>query len=254
MNEKQIREKVVAAAVAWLGRKESDGSHKEIIDLYNTLSPLPRGYKVTYTDAWCATFVSAVALKCGLLDIMPPECSCFYMVEGYKKLGRWVEDDSYTPAPGDVIFYDWKDGANYAATDDTNAPGHVGIVEKVSGGKIGVIEGNYSDSVKRRSISVNGRYIRGFGIPDYASKAEPEPAAPAPAATEPETKPSGSGDNPSPWAVKGTDFCKAKGIFLGDGAGNYDWQRPITREEVACLLYRALTAAALADSLQVLTE
>lgn len=239
MTEKQIREKVVENARAWLGRKESDGSHREIIDLYNTLSPLPRGYKVTYTDSWCATFVSAVALKSGLLDIMPPECSCFYMVEGYKKLGRWHENENYIPAPGDVIFYDWKDGADYATTDNTGTPGHVGIVEEVSGRVITVIEGNYSDSVKRRSIEVNGRYIRGYGLPGYASKAEPEPAP----------KPSGSGDNPSAWAREATEYCKRKGIFKGDGAGNYDWQAPVTREQVASTLYRVLSAAGLADKL-----
>lgn len=237
MNEKQIRENVVATARAWLGCKESDGSHKPIIDLYNTISPLPRGYKVTYTDPWCAAFVSAVAKKCGYLDIMPPECSCSCMVEGYKALGRWHEDENYTPAPGDVVFYDWNDGANYATTDDKGSPGHVGIVETVSGGVITVIEGNYSDSVKRRTVAVNGQYLRGFALPDYASKAEPEPA------------PSGSGDNPSAWAREATEYCKRKGIFEGDGAGNYDWQRQITREEVAATLYRALSAAGLADTL-----
>lgn len=46
----------------------------------------------------------------------------------------------------------------------------MGIVEKVSGTSITVIEGNYSDSVKRRTISVNGRYIRGYGVPKYGGK------------------------------------------------------------------------------------
>ncbi len=43
-------------------------------------------------------------------------------------------------------------------------------MEKVSGTSITVIEGNYSDSVKRRTISVNGRYIRGYGVPKYGGK------------------------------------------------------------------------------------
>ena len=30
-----------------------------------------------------------------------------------------------------------------------------------------VIEGNYQDAVKRRTISINGRFIRGFVTPDY---------------------------------------------------------------------------------------
>lgn len=35
MTEKEIRSKVVEIAKGWLGCKESDGSHKKIIDTYN---------------------------------------------------------------------------------------------------------------------------------------------------------------------------------------------------------------------------
>ena len=47
----------------------------------------------------------------------------------------------------------------------------VGIVASVSGTTIKVIEGNKNDAVDYRTISLNGRYIRGYGIPNYASKA-----------------------------------------------------------------------------------
>lgn len=47
----------------------------------------------------------------------------------------------------------------------------MGIVTEVSGGSITVIEGNMSDAVGYRHLSVNGRYIRGYGVPNYASKA-----------------------------------------------------------------------------------
>ena len=155
---------IVAQARSWLGCKESDGSHKKIIDVYNGHKPLARGYAVKYTDAWCATFVSAVAIACGYTDIIPTECGCYQMLELFKKLGCWVESDSYKPAPGDIIFYDWDDSGS---GDNTGCPDHVGIVEAVSGNTITVIEGNYSDSVKRRSIAVNAKLIRGYGVPKY---------------------------------------------------------------------------------------
>jgi len=66
MTEKEIRSKVVEIAKGWLGCKESDESHKKIIDTYNACKPLPRSYAVKYTDAWCATFASAVGIKAGL--------------------------------------------------------------------------------------------------------------------------------------------------------------------------------------------
>jgi hypothetical protein len=155
---------VVAQASSWLGCKESDGSHKKIIDVYNGHKPLARGYAVKYTDAWCATFVSAVAIKLGYTDLIPTECGCPQMITLFQKLGAWVENENRTPNPGDIIFYDWADNG---VGDNLGCSDHVGIVEKVSGGVITVIEGNYSNSVKRRALSVNGRYIRGYGVPKY---------------------------------------------------------------------------------------
>ena len=168
MTEIELRNHVVATAEKWLGCKESNGTHKPIIDLYNSHKPLARGYAVTYTDAWCATYVSAVAIACGLTDIMPTECSCYYMVEKYKKLGRWQEADSYVPKLGDVVMYDWGDSGS---GDNTGKPDHVGIVSYISGNSMKIIEGNKSDSVAYRALSVNGKYIRGYCLPDYASKA-----------------------------------------------------------------------------------
>lgn len=122
-----------------------------------------------YTDAWCSTFTSAVAIKAGLTDIIPMECGCGNHIELFKKMGSWQENDAYTPKPGDYIFYDWQDGADYATTDNTGAADHVGIV--VYGNNMKIIEGNMSNAVGYRTMNVNGRYIRGYGVPDYASKA-----------------------------------------------------------------------------------
>ena len=171
--------KFVDQAVAWIGMKESDGTHKQIIDIYNSQRPLPVGYAVKYNDAWCATFVSAVAVKLGYTDIIPCECSCPRMITLFQKKGIWVENENRVPNPGDIIFYDWDDKASNVAADNIGSPEHVGIVEKVSGGYITVIEGNYSNSVKRRTLSVNGRYIRGYGVPKFDADGTVQPAEPA---------------------------------------------------------------------------
>ena len=155
---------VIKQAQAWIGRKEANGTHKAIIDVYNAHKPLARGYKVKYTDEWCATFVSAVAIKLGYTSIIPTECSCQKMIDLHKKACTWIENENRTPAPGDIIFYDWDDSGK---GDNKGHADHVGIVEKVSGGKITVIEGNYSCAVKRRTLPVNGKYIRGYGVPKY---------------------------------------------------------------------------------------
>lgn len=177
MNEQKIRELVIATARDYIGRNEDDGSHKQIIDIYNSQRPLPRGYKVKYTDAWCATFVSAIGVKLGMTDILLPECSCPKMITLYKNAGRWEENDAYVPSIGDLMMYDWDDTGR---GENKNDPEHVGIVESVSGNKIVVIEGNYFDSVSRREMSVNGKYIRGYCKPNYAKKADKPTPAPAP--------------------------------------------------------------------------
>ena len=166
-----MRNKIVTQAQAWIGKKESDGSHKIIIDTYNAHKPLARGYKVKYTDAWCATFVSAVAIVAGATAAIPTECSCIKMIDLLKSLGSWIEDDSYTPKAGDLLFYDWEDSGK---GDNKGSADHIGIVEKVSGNTITIIEGNYKNAVSRRTLQINARYIRGYGVPKYDTAA-PQP-------------------------------------------------------------------------------
>ena len=168
MTEQQLRKKYVDYAITYLGCKESDGSHKKIIDLYNSHKPLAHGYKMKYTDAWCACYVSAMAIGCGLEDIIPLEVSCGRYITLAKNMGIWVESDRYTPKMGDLILYDWDDTGS---GDATTGADHIGIVVSVTGKTIKVIEGNNGDKVAYRTIQVNGRYIRCFVTPKYASKA-----------------------------------------------------------------------------------
>ena len=171
MTEIQLRKQIVEIMQSWLGRKEADGSHKAIIDLYNGHRPLARGYLVKPTDEWCATTVSAAFIKAGLTDIAPTECSCSKMIELYKKLGRWQESDLHIPMIGDIIMYDWEDSG---IGDNYGNPNHVGIVAAVNGKDLTIIEGNKGAEVAYRAMSVNGKYIRGYCLPDYASKAKEE--------------------------------------------------------------------------------
>lgn len=188
--EADARQKVISIAVSWYGRKEADGSHQAIIDLYNSHTPLARGYKVKYTDAWCATFASAVAVSAGFTDIIPTECGCGQLIAAFQAMNRWVEDDAYIPSPGDYIFYDWDDTG---AGDCTGWPEHVGIVISVFDNVIKVIEGNKDDAVGYREATVNGKYIRGYGIPDYASKSGMKPEKTGSNNGQPESKPAKTG-------------------------------------------------------------
>lgn len=242
--ELELRQSVVNVMKGWLGWSEANGKFKAIIDLYNTQHPLPRGYKVQYTDEWCATTVTAAGMKAGLETIIFGECSCSRMIELYKAKGRWMENDAYRPQIGDIIMYYWKDGANYATTDCTAAPNHVGIVSAVNGNTLTIIEGNKGEAVSTRSVKINGRYIRGYCLPDYASMATKAPT-PQPEQEEPEVtqeqfnqmfntclaqlraKPA------SDWAQDAWKKAQAAEVF--DGTKPQD---ALTREQAALILDR----------------
>ena len=162
--EAAARDLVVQTAQSWLGRRESDGSHKEIIDLYNNHTPLAQGYRVQYDDNWCAAFVSAVAIRCNFTHILPTECGCERQIGLFMDLDCWVEDDNYIPLPGDLIYYCRSDKG---LGDCTGWSDHVGIVAGTKGNSILVIEGNSADSVQYRTIRVGGKTIRGYAVPNY---------------------------------------------------------------------------------------
>ena len=171
MTELELRNLFVDTARSYYGAEKGSAKHLEILDIYNTQDKLPRGYKLTPDDPWCATFVSAMAIKCGLTDIIPTECSCTRMIELHKALGTWQEYDDHVPEPGDLIIYDWDDNGK---GDNTGEPDHIGIVVRVTSGLIRVIEGNMYSSVWHRDIKVDGKAIRGYCVPDFAKLADEE--------------------------------------------------------------------------------
>ena len=157
---------------AWEGAVRGDAVHKSIVDAYNSFLPHPRGYKLTYTDDYCAAMVSAAAILCGLTEVLPIECSCGEQMRWYQSRGQWVEDDAHIPTVGEQVFYCWNDRKDYALTDCTGAPNHTGIVTACDGKTFPFFEGTKGSrhECAYRIIPVNGRYIRGFGIPAYPAE------------------------------------------------------------------------------------
>ena len=108
---------------------------------------------------WCACFVSWCGDQCGYVKagIMPKFAGVANGVSWFKSKGQW-QKRTYTPAPGDIIFFDW--GGN--GTQD-----HVGIVEKVDNGYVCTIEGNSGDAVRRQKYRIGYYEILGYGVPKY---------------------------------------------------------------------------------------
>ena len=158
---------ILDIARSWLGLNEYDGSHRQIVDLYNGHSPLAQGYRVTYSDSWCDAFVSACFIRAGATALIGgTECGVERHVQLFIGAGIWIEDGAITPQPGDIIVFNWGQGyqPNNGYSD------HIGLVEAVGSGMIGTIEGNAGGRVMRRQYAIGDGNIRGFARPKYASK------------------------------------------------------------------------------------
>lgn len=168
--EKQLRNQLIKTAKSFMGAREGSAKHKELINIFNQIKP--DGWAMTYSAAWCAAAASAFAIKTfGVSEAkkyFPLSANCGTIITKAKKMGIWVESDSHVPTRGDWILYDWDDNGK---GDNVGGPDHVGTVDKVSGSKIYVIEGNKSNAVGERTLAVNGRYIRGFVTPKYSEMA-----------------------------------------------------------------------------------
>lgn len=164
--ETENRKRIVTTAKSYIGTVGGSSNHADILHFFNSVKP--QGYTAHKKDPWCAEFVSACAIqtfgKKDAITFFPLSASCPRMVVEAKAKSIFVERDSYVPKKGDFILYDWDDSGK---GDNKNSPDHVGIVEKVKDGVITVIEGNKHDKVARRTITVNGKYIRGFVTPHY---------------------------------------------------------------------------------------
>lgn len=156
----------------WIGKSRSAGTHKDIIDLYNSHKPLARGYAVTYSDDYCAATVSAAFIKNDAVDLVGgTECGVQRYIDIFKAKGIWEEDGNVTPERGWIITFNWDDGTQ----PNDGWADHIGIVEKVNGNSITTIEGNIGGNVGRRVLQIGDGNIRGYAIPQYAAEAE-EPA------------------------------------------------------------------------------
>lgn len=131
------------------------------INLYNQYT----GAGFPLNVAWCAIFVTVIARLCGLgTDTVPNFADCDVGVRWFKDRGRWEnsksQGGSYTPKRNDVVFY----SGGHTQSDST----HVGYVVEVSGSTLKAIEGNKSDAVGYRTISLSDPYIIGYGlVADY---------------------------------------------------------------------------------------
>lgn len=117
-------------------------------------------YGFSYRVAWCACWVSWVLDQVKIpRSTMLAYCYCPDAVNWAKNHGIW-KDRNYKPEPGDVILFDWQgDGVS----------DHTGIVEKSDKTTVYTIEGNSSDTCRRRTYRIGQKEILGYAVPKYTN-------------------------------------------------------------------------------------
>lgn len=139
-------------AQQFIGVVQGSTKHKWILNEYNKIKPLPRGYKVKVGDNWCATFVSMVLNKCKVAKNVY-ECGAQRMCDKFKK-NKLLISDTKDGKKDDIIFYDWQ---------DNNWIDHVGIIQRVTKTDYVVIEGNKNRKVGIRTIKKSSNKIVAIG-------------------------------------------------------------------------------------------
>ena len=118
--------------------------------------------------AWCALFVSWCGDKTGLRAAGKVPYFSFVGdgVHWFKTKGKWIKGSDVNTSnydkliqPGMLIFFDWEENGKRDGHGD-----HVGIVTKVSNGRIYTVEGNNDDKVAESSYLVGSKSILGFGV------------------------------------------------------------------------------------------
>lgn len=171
---------MTARQIALQTAKSMRGQCDQVVTLYNTFFPRPRGYKAKFDDLKCAEFISDIFIAHGeaWTAIVPPECAAWRLYRNMEALDCTHWGGDYNPIPGDLIFFGV--GSSVSHID------HVAIVDEVKDDTIYFWD--IRDVVDKRSYT-NGStssikkygYILAYAFPDYASLDgdEPEPA-PAP--------------------------------------------------------------------------
>lgn len=154
-------QRLLKQAESYIGVRQGDARHKELIRKYNGVRPIPVGYPVKETDNWCAAFVTVMGDLSNTSKYFGRECGVHRFVQLFKKQKIWR--GLKKPQAGDLIVFDWR---------KNGWMDHIGIVEKCSTNKVIVIEGNTSRRVARRTYNWNDWRVAGYARPNYPTGAD----------------------------------------------------------------------------------
>ena len=119
-------------------------------------------YGTPHAD-WCTMFIGFCLEYAGIpKEDYPAYGGCSQYMNYFQRAGAWVEDETtYTPRPGDLVFFNWHGQQN---------PEHAGIVTGVSSSGIVTIEGNRNNQVLEASYAIDDPFIVAYASMDVMEK------------------------------------------------------------------------------------
>ncbi|MEU6412740.1 CHAP domain-containing protein [Microbispora sp. NPDC046933] len=144
-----------------MGYRERAGKHTKFGEWYADNVAKDPDFK---TAPWCDMFVSWAADRAGLRDHVGEFALTTRHAKWFEKHHAWSD----RPEPGAVVFFAWSGSKKIRDID------HVGVVEKVVGGKVHTIEGNVDGVWLKRKVRDKSKIV-GYGLP---RKVKVEPKAP----------------------------------------------------------------------------
>ncbi len=162
------RDKIIDIALSEVGYTEKNGYNKFSAEFGN-------GY-----TAWCNYFVVWCAKRAGvsaeaITGTPGYDGNCYLYMSALRNQGRFfVNDGSYTPKKGDLVFYN--------SSRNTSGSTHIGFVLSADENTVTTIEGNVTvngtrgvgENVRPRYSYVGDMIIIGFGVPAYSGEEIPE--------------------------------------------------------------------------------
>ncbi len=162
------RDKIIDIALSEVGYTQKNGYNKFSAEFGN-------GY-----TAWCNYFVVWCAKRAGVsAEAITGTSSyggnCYIYMSALRNQGRFfVNDGSYTPQKGDLVFYN--------STRSTSGSTHIGFVLSADENTVTTVEGNVTvngtrgvgKNVRPRYSYVGDMIIIGFGVPAYSGEEIPK--------------------------------------------------------------------------------
>lgn len=162
------RDKIIDIALSEVGYTEKNGYNKFSAEFGN-------GY-----TAWCNYFVVWCAKRAGvsaeaITGTHGYDGNCYLYMSALRNQGRFfVNDGSYTPQKGDLVFYN--------SSRSTSGSTHIGFVLSADENTVTTIEGNVTvngtrgvgKNVRPRYSYAGNMIIIGFGVPAYSGEEIPK--------------------------------------------------------------------------------